>query len=89
MIRNRNRNSVVFASALLAALACSSTALAQGGTGGMGLSLDDSKEAADVRPPAPGEPAPPSTGLLYVSLFLLGGLAFGLAVMPSRRTHTD
>ncbi len=88
MIRFTPRRSAVLPHAVLLALACSFPASAQERGGGM-AAADDSRAAADVRPPAPGDPAPPRTALLYVSMFLLGGIAFGVAVLPSRRTHTD
>lgn len=56
---------------------------------GMGFIEDQPKAKAIVRPPDPGNPTPPSVGLMYVILFALVGASLGLAILPSKRTHQD
>lgn len=79
-----NTRRLALSAALLTSLAAS--AMAQRISIG-----DDSAQAApaDIRPPAPNEAEKPSLIVPYLLVFLLGGAAVGLSVLPSQRTHQD
>ncbi len=54
------------------------------------VSFDSGSSAADqVRAPAPGDPAPANTLVIYAVVLALGAAALGLSVLPSRRGHQD
>jgi hypothetical protein len=65
------------------------------GAQSMGMISDDEQAPGkgappkDVRPPAPTDPGKPAVVVPYLLTFVLGGLAVGLAVMPSGRSHQD
>jgi hypothetical protein len=42
-----------------------------------------------VRPPKIETPGPTGTWLAVLAAIVLGGIAVGVAVMPSQRTHQD
>lgn len=75
------------AAAVGLALIVSGDALGQGM-----VSADEEPATAkvkDVRPPAPSDPGKPAIVMPYLLTFVLGGLAVGLAVMPSGRSHQN
>lgn len=43
----------------------------------------------NVRPPDPGDPAGSNSFIIYGAVILLGGVALGLCLLPSRRGHQD
>jgi hypothetical protein len=55
----------------------------------IGIIEDTGPGQKDVKPPDPGNPTPPNTGVIYILLFLLVGASIGLAILPSHRTHQD
>lgn len=55
----------------------------------VGIVEDSGPVGQDVKPPDPGNPTPPNTGVIYILLFLLIGASVGLAILPSKRTHQD
>ena len=42
-----------------------------------------------IRPPIPESLEPPNRIMVYGVALVVGGVAIGLAIMPSRRSHTD
>lgn len=82
-----NRTARSFRALLLAG----ALALAPGAASAQSIGIieDTGPVGKDVKPPDPGNPTPPNTGVIYILLFLLVGASIGLAILPSKRTHQD
>jgi len=68
-----------------AAMLASPAALGQS----MGVDPNALGPRENVRPPDPGDPAPANTLVIYAAVIVLGGVALGICLLPSRRGHQD
>lgn len=56
---------------------------------GVGGGVGAGAGSREVRPPAPSDPGKPSAILYYGVALVAGGIAYAIAIMPSKRTHQD
>lgn len=74
---------------LVAGILGMTTGICQAQQRGTTSSTQNRAPAAQVNPPKPGQLEPPNRVLVYGVALIVGAVAVGLAVMPSRRTHAD